>query len=286
VTAPRVLVTGAGGMLGRSWCELLQRQGVSHLGLSRAELDLSNESAVRAAVVPGIEWVINCGAYTQVDKAEQEEDLATVINGSAVGWLAESAKLVGARLVHYSTDYVFAGSAEAPYPTDAQIQPINAYGRSKAEGERLFIASGVSGLLLRTSWVYAPWGKNFVRTIARLLAEKPELRVVSDQRGRPTSAEHLAQNSWRLCSELSLAEGERFVGHLTDGGECTWFDFAREIGSQLGLVTPIHPCSTADYPLPARRPAYSVLDLSECERVLGPLPDWRRNLAHVLQQHR
>jgi dTDP-4-dehydrorhamnose reductase len=284
MSAPSVLVVGAGGMLGRAWCELLGAQGVAHVGVTRAELDLADPAAIRRSVTPGLQWVVNCGAYTQVDRAEQEESLATTINGAAVGLLGDAARAVGARLVHYSTDYVFSGNATEPYPVNAPIAPCNAYGRSKAEGERQFAASNVSGLLLRTSWVYAPWGANFVRTIARLLAEKPELPVVNDQRGRPASALQLAANSWRLCQELKLADGEQFHGHLTDGGECTWFEFADEIRRQLSLTSRVVPCTTADFPRPAKRPNYSVLDITGTEQILGPLTDWRISLAEVFRR--
>jgi len=284
MNAPVVLIVGAGGMLGQAWTELLSAKGIAHTALTRAQLDLADADAIRRAVTPGLRWVINCGAYTQVDKAEQEEALATTINGHAVGWLAAAVLDVGARLVHYSTDYVFSGLGTVPYPVSSGINPCNAYGRGKAEGERLFRISGVSGLLLRTSWVYAPWGTNFVRTIARLLKEKPELKVVSDQRGRPSSALALAANTWRLCNELQLAAGEQFVGHLTDGGECTWYEFAEEIGRQLHLTARVLPCSTSEFPRPAKRPSYSVLDISGTEKILGPLPDWRLSLAEVLQR--
>jgi dTDP-4-dehydrorhamnose reductase len=285
---PSVVVVGAAGMVGRSWCELLQRAGVGFIGLTRAELDLANPAALTPnaleSVIPkGVEWVVNCAAYTKVDQAESDFETAARVNGEAVGALCQVAKTRGARLVHYSTDYVFAGDATSAYPVDAAVAPSNAYGRSKALGEAALRDSGVSGLLIRTSWVYAPWGANFVRTMRRLLTEKPELKVVADQRGRPTSAQALAQNTWRLCQQLS-SEHALYVGHLTDAGECTWFEFATEIGLQLALPGRVVPCTTADFPTPARRPAYSVLDLSGSERRLGPLSDWRVNLEQVTAQ--
>jgi dTDP-4-dehydrorhamnose reductase len=267
-------------MVGRSWCELLEREGVPFDAWGRTEHDLADPDAAKKLRDRGARWdlIVNCGAYTQVDKAETDYDLAERVNGTAIGELAASAKQLGARLVHYSTDYVFNGQATSPYPVDAAIEPINAYGRSKALGERLLQESGAESLLIRTSWVYAPWGKNFVATMARLLREKPELRVVADQRGRPTSAQQLAARSWALCQQGALG-----VFHLTDGDECTWHEFAVGIRDALGLPTPVHPITTAEFPTPAIRPAYSVLDLSRADALIGPPRPWREALEDVLR---
>lgn len=272
----RYLVLGAGGMVGRAWAELCAQQGVEYRALSRAEFDLANRNHL-ARIEPGVDVVVNCGAYTQVDQAESDRDAAFLVNGEAVGALGERCKTVGARLVHYSTDYVFDGCGSSPYPVDATTSPVNTYGASKLRGEELLRESGAQALLVRTSWVYAPTGKNFVLTIADLLTSKPKLDVVNDQRGRPTSAGELAKNSLRLAS---LVDSGTF--HLTDGGECTWFEFAREIRDQLGLETPVDPCASDKYPRPAKRPAYSVLDISESERLLGPLLPWQDALRQVL----
>ena len=172
---------------------------------------------------------------------------------------------------------MFDGHAEAPYPVDRACDPVNAYGRSKRVGEEAVLASDGPHLLIRTSWLYAPWGKNFVLTIAKLAAERDSLRVVNDQRGRPTSSQHLAALS------LGLLEAEqRGVFHGTDGGECTWYDFASEIARIVAPSCEVAPCTSDEYPRPAVRPAYSVLDLTRTESVLGPMPDWRENLAAVL----
>ena len=179
--------------------------------------------------------------------------------------------------MHYSTDYVFDGNATSPYAIDHPHDPINAYGRGKAVGETRLLESGCDHLLIRTSWVYAPWAKNFVRTIARAGRERPSLKVVADQRGRPSSAEHLADVSARL-----LDAGARGTFHVCDGGECTWHEFAVEICRLAGATCEVHPCDTSEYPTPATRPPYSVLDLSATESVVGPMKSWRDNLADVM----
>lgn len=273
----RVVVVGAAGMLGRAWCELLTRRGVPLRALGRQEVDITDAASIRAAVPADAGVLVNCAAYTDVDGAEADEDAAVRLNGDAVGLLAEQARRVGATLVHYSTDYVFSGRASEPYPVDAPIEPVNAYGRSKAAGEAALRASGAGHLLVRTSWLYAPWAKNFVRTMLRLAASRDSLQVVDDQKGRPTSAEHLAAVSLAL-----LEAGQRGIFHVTDGGMCTWFEFASRIVAEAGLTCRVQRCSTAEFPTPARRPAYSVLDLSGTERVLGPLPPWQDNLREVV----
>jgi dTDP-4-dehydrorhamnose reductase len=278
----QVLLLGADGMLGRAWEVFLQKQGVSFDAVARrrsgsAQLDITDASAVGARLAQRYSWVINCVAYTAVDAAEQHENDAFEVNCAAVDNLARAAAVVGSRVVHYSTDYVFSGTADTPYSVDAPIAPINAYGRSKAGGELALFRAGGKPLLIRTSWVYGPWGSNFVLTMKRLLREKPVLSVVNDQRGRPTSIFSLVTGTWGLMqNEASGAY------HLTDGGECTWYDLTHEIQKILGTGCDIKPCSSAEFPRPAKRPAYSVLDLSRTEALLGPLPGWHGPLQHVL----
>lgn len=247
--------------------------------LGRAECDITDASSVARAITPGVSLVVNCAAYTNVDLAETEERAACAVNGAGVGLLADRCARVGATLVHYSTDYVFPGDATEPYAIDAPRAPIGAYGRSKLEGELALERSGADWLCLRTSWLYAPWGKNFVLTIAKLARERPSLRVVNDQRGRPTSCETLAWITERL-----LVAGERGMRHACDGGECTWFDLATDIAARVNPACVVEPCSTAEFPRPARRPAYSVLDLSQTERITGPLPHWRHALTRTLER--
>ncbi|MEM1211552.1 MAG: dTDP-4-dehydrorhamnose reductase [Planctomycetota bacterium] len=272
-----LLILGAGGMLANAFAQLLTERGITHRLAGRAEVDLTDPAAVSAAVTPDLTAVINCAAYTAVDAAEEHEDAATVVNGHAVATLADACKNADALLVNYSTDYVFDGQANAPYTTDQTRDPLNAYGRSKAIGEAALEASSARWMNARTSWVYAPWGNNFVLTMARLTHDKDALQVVDDQRGRPTSAQHLA------ASTLAMIDaGATGHHHITDGGECTWFEFTQAIAELLGHACDIQPCSSDQYPRPAKRPAYSVLDLSKTEALIGPAPHWRDNLSDVL----
>ncbi len=276
----RVALVGRGGMLGRAFEAALARSDdVALFALDYPEIDLARPETLRRLDDLRPALVVNCAAYTAVDDAEIEEARATAINADGVGALAERCIALGATLVHFGTDYVFDGEAHAPYPVDAELAPIGAYGRSKAIGEERLRESGVEHLYVRTSWLYAPWGKNFVRTIAKNAALRPTLRVVDDQRGRPTSAEHLARTTLAL-----LARDARGTFHVTDGGACSWFEFARAIVEGLGLRErcAVEPVSSAEWPTPAKRPRYSVLDLSKTEALLGPMPAWRDALRDVL----
>lgn len=273
----RFLIIGSGGMLGRAWLAECRARSIPVTGVDRPVIDLTRPETVREVVEPHWTHVINCAAWTDVDGAETQEDAATAVNGRGVGYLAERCKQTGSVLVHYSTDYVFDGQAAAPYAVTAARKPVNAYGRSKARGEEALEACGGRHLLARTSWLYAPWGKNFAATIAALAARQPVLRVVTDQRGRPTSAEHLARATLAL-----LRRGALGTFHVTDGGECSWHEFAAEIVRLCGAACEVRPCTSDEFPRPARRPSYSVLDLSRTESMIGRLPDWRENLAPVV----
>ena len=275
----RVLLLSPDGMLGRAFETLLSQRDVSLTSVRYPELDLTKPQTLELIERAEPSLVINCAAYTDVDGAETNEALATAINGDGVGLLAARCRSLGATLVHFGTDYVFDGRGTAPYPVDAPLAPQGAYARSKVRGENLLCESGADHLYLRTSWLYAPWGKNFVRTIARNARIRPELKVVNDQRGRPTSSEHLARTTLAL-----LDRGARGTFHASDGGECTWFDFARAIVADLHLEAQctVRPCTSEEWPTPTKRPAYSVLDLSKTEALLGPMPSWRDNLRDVL----
>lgn len=291
----KILLLGADGMLGKAWERFLVARGLTHDAVARGRtepfhLDVTDARAVDAFLARGYEWVINCTAYTAVDAAETDESTAHQINAVAVGQLGEAAARHGVRVVHYSTDYVFSGDAETPYAVEAPVAPINVYGKTKAAGEALLRASGAAHLSLRTSWVYAPWGKNFVLTMRRLMNTQPRVTVVDDQRGRPTSVFTLVDATWALMERASAgaegSESAQDVGgtyHVTDGGECSWFEFAKEIRDVIGASCEVAPCSTAAFPRPARRPAYGVLDLSRTEAITA-VPDWRDALRHVLAQ--
>ena len=272
-----IVIIGADGMLGRCWTELLAARGIEHVATTLAELDITDSSAVSGFITPGTQWVVNCAAYTLVDAAEEHETLANEVNGHAVGRMAERCRAVGAKLLQYSTDYVFDGTATAPYPTDHARSPVNAYGRSKALGEELIERSGVEHLLVRSSWLYAPWAKNFVLTIRELAKVRESLRVVDDQRGRPTDSRRLAEVS------LTLAEtGSRGVFHVTDAGECSWFELAALVAEVVNPSCRVEPCASDEFPRPAPRPAYSVLDVSATEDVVGPLIPWEDRVLDVL----
>ncbi len=272
-----ILIVGDRGMLGRAFRELLTRLGRPYHGVDLPDVDAAEPGQVADLFTKPWSAVINCAAFTNVDAAEANEAVALRGNATAPGLLAEACARGNLPLLHFSTDYVFSGQASAPYPVDAPMQPLGAYGRSKAAGEDAVRAAGGRHLIARTSWLYAPWANNFVRTMAKLTRDKPSLKVVSDQRGRPTSAEHLAKTALAL-----LDRGASGTFHVTDGGECTWYDFTVAIAEKLGRTCEIKPCTTAEFPRPAPRPAYSVLDLAKTEALLGPMPDWRDNLASVL----
>ncbi len=267
------------GMLGRAWQAVLEEQGRPFEAVSRPEFELTDVACLERITPGRYARVINCAAWTDVDGAEADEAGATEVNGEAVGRLARRCAEAGSVLVHYSTDYVFPGDARSPYPVDAPHQPINAYGRSKARGEVLVREAGGEHLIVRTSWVYAPWGKNFVLTMRSLGAGRDRLTVVDDQRGRPTSALHLAQTSARL-----LEAGARGTLHVTDGGACTWHELATEVVKTVNPDCVVEPCSSDAFPRPAPRPAYSVLDLGPTEALVGPMPPWQDNVAAVLAQ--
>jgi len=277
--SPSIVIVGSTGMLARAFSEELRRRHANFRVVDLPDFDLRDPASIERAITERDTLVVNCGAFTDVDGAEAREDEAREINGTGVGALAARCRQVGARLVHYSTDYVFSGDASTPYPVDHPRQPINAYGRTKAVGEELLEASGADYLLIRTSWLYAPWGKNFVLTMRSLMAEKPEVRVVSDQVGRPTSAQYLAERT------LSLIEhNARGTFHVTNGGFCSWHDFAAAIASYEYSKCRVLPCTAAEFDRPAKRPAYSVFDLSKTDALIGPSLDWRESLHAVLRQ--
>ena len=275
----RLLLVGSSGMLARALRQQLQARHCEFEAPPESELDITRGDRIERFVTSSVSVVLNCAAWTDVDGAESNEEAATLINGNAVEQLALRAAQVGATLVHYSTDYVFDGSATRPYPVDAVRNPVNAYGRSKLAGELALQRSGCRYYLLRTSWLYAPWGNNFVLTMRRLVRERRRLSVVDDQVGRPTSALWLATATLEL---LNVAEPG--IYHVADGGQCSWFELTQLIAEALGAQCRIEPCTSADFPRPARRPAYGVLDLSKTEQAIGPAPSYRDAVRGVLEQ--
>ncbi|MGB0599956.1 MAG: dTDP-4-dehydrorhamnose reductase [Rubripirellula sp.] len=270
------LVIGSSGMLGRAVVEQLSRRGLPFTKVDRKQLDLLDQNSL-SSIPTKFSHVINCAGYTQVDQAEEEEGIATRINGDAISQLAKRCNSIDATLVHFSSDYVFNGCERAPYQVNHPRDPINAYGRSKAKGEEALESSDARFLCLRTSWLYAPWGNNFVLTMKHLMAERSVLKVVNDQHGIPTSCNSLARTTLDLLS----AEAAGFH-HATDTGECSWFDFAREIKRQLAYECTIEACRSADFIRTAKRPSYSVLDTTETTELVGTPRCWQENLREVL----
>lgn len=276
----RILVTGRNGQVGWELERALAPLG-DIVALDRAALDLSNPDRIVAVVretKPDV--IVNAAAYTAVDKAESEPDLAMAINGTAPGLLAEEAKRSGALLVHYSTDYVFDGARQGAYTEADAPNPMSVYGRTKLAGERAIQAVGGRHLILRTSWVYGLRGHNFLRTMLRLAAERDQLRIVADQVGAPTWSRMIAG-----ATALALARAEPPEGlyHLTAGGQTSWHGFAKAILDTRGWKGDLAAIATADYPLPAKRPANSVLDGAKLVRDTKlRLPEWSASLALCL----
>lgn len=290
----RILLTGSAGQLGRELKRSLACLG-ELTACDRQVLDLGDADTLRTTVhrvAPAV--IVNAAAYTAVDPAESDAATADAINGRAPGILAEEAKRLGALLVHYSTDYVFDGSKATPYTEDDSPSPLSAYGRSKLAGEQAIAASGARHLILRTSWVYGLHGANFMKTMLRLARRSgetgEELRVIGDQVGAPTWTRHLADATAALITHRDGPEG---LYHLAAGGETSWHGYAEEIFAEArrtGLMdrTPVvRRVTSADYPLPARRPANSRLDCAKIRRDFNlTLPDWRVGLADCLADSR
>jgi dTDP-4-dehydrorhamnose reductase len=284
LTTPlRALVVGAGGQLGS---DLVRELGPSVRALTRADLDVTDGTAVREAVGSwafdvrerqGPMAVFNAAAWTDVDGAEADEDAAYLANATAPAYLAIAAESVGARLVHVSTDYVFPGDATTPYEADSPTGPRGAYGRTKLAGEQAVLAASAGAYVVRTAWVYGAVGANFVKTMARLERDRETVSVVDDQRGSPTWSRDLA----RGLVEMVRANAAPGVYHCTNSGHATWCDLARAVFEEVGAdPARVRPCTTADFPRPAPRPAYSVLsDTAWREAGLTPLPHWREALT-------
>jgi dTDP-4-dehydrorhamnose reductase len=272
----RLLVTGAAGMLGRDVVAAAGDAGHEAIALARADLDITDAAAARAAVLAARpDAVINCAAWTDVDGAETAEAQATAVNGAGAGHLAEASAATGALLVHVSSDYVFDGQATEPYPEDAPTAPEGAYGRSKLAGEHAIAGAGGRYAIVRSAWLFGPHGGNFVDTMRRLGAEREEIAVVDDQVGCPTYTGHLAP------ALVQIAErGATGILHLTGGGRCSWFDLAVATFEETGLPTRVKPQTTAELGRPAPRPAFSVLASTRDDA--PRLPCWRDGLREHL----
>lgn len=277
----RILVTGANGQLGS---ELRCVASVDYIFTDIEELDICDEGAVAEYVERNqIDTIVNCAAYTNVDRAEDEPEVAHCVNSEAVGVLARVARSYNARLIHISTDYIFGGArCDRPINESAKPEPLGVYGRTKLMGERAIEESGCDYTIIRTSWLYSTYGKNFVKTILRLATERDMLRVVNDQIGSPTYARDLAGVIKQICDRQDFEGG---VYHYSNRGEISWCDFAQAIVEIGGAKCRVVPCTTAEYGAKAPRPAYSVLDTSKiCERLGCDIPDWRVSLAECIKQ--
>lgn len=277
----RVLVFGAAGQVGRETFEAARRRGVALVALTRAEADLSTPGAAADAVARIVpDAVINAAAWTAVDKAETETAAARRLNAEAPAEIAAAAARAGARLVHLSTDYVFDGSGERALDETAPTGPLNVYGATKLEGERLVAEGLSSAVIVRTSWVYAAHGSNFVRTMLRLAETRTELSIVGDQTGGPTPAAAIAE----ACLDIALKQdGPGGVYHFQGAPPATWADFAEAIFDAAGKAVRVNRIPTRDYPAPAARPLHTVLNCAKILRDYGVRqPDWRASLADVV----
>lgn len=294
----RILLTGSSGQVGRALVTALAPLGVV-AAVDRSMIDLAQPELIRARVVAlRPDLIVNAAAYTDVERAEREEDAAMTANGVSVGELADTARELDVPLVHYSTEYVFDGNKTSAYVEDDPTAPLSAYGRSKLDGENRIRDSGCAYLILRTSWVYAATGRNFLTTMLRLAAEREEMRVVDDQVGAPTFAGFIAASTAQMINEsMSSAAARRRVEmgdtvHLVNGGATSWFGFASAIFAsdvvrERGPAPRLVPIKSSEFPMRARRPANSRLSTEKARTVWKlQVPDWRESLSECLSQLR
>lgn len=294
---PVILVTGANGQLGKELKELCSSYpGFEFVFLSKEDFPIHYFDLARNyfnTVEPA--YCINCAAYTAVDKAEEEKELAYQVNGEAVGVLAAICKEHGTRFVHISTDYVFDGTATIPYEEDFPPNPLNVYGSSKLEGERQARQFNEDSIIIRSSWLYSPYGNNFVKTMIRLMNEKNEISVVNDQIGSPTYAGDLAEIIMKIISglhggntvALNKEEGKKLSGifHFSNDGVISWYEFALAIKEITGSSCIVQPVASSDYPVKAIRPAFSVMDKTKIQETFGiKLKDWKESLKKCIEK--
>lgn len=278
-----ILVTGSNGQLGNEMRRIATQASQHQFHFTDvAELDITNPDAVQQAA-HGMQAIVNCAAYTNVDKAEDDLATARLINATAVGNLAAAAKANGALLLHISTDYVFGGQGNTPYTETDATHPLGAYGLTKWEGEQAIAASGCRAIIIRTAWLYSIHGKNFVKTMRSLMSSRPELRVVFDQIGTPTYAGDLADAIAAILNS-DLTDKKLGTYHYTNEGVCSWYDFAMAIRELSGLAScRVTPCHSNEFPSKATRPAFSVLDKSKIRAAFGlDIPHWRESLIRCI----
>ena len=281
-----ILVTGANGQLG---CEMRRLGAVSpnnYIFADVAELDITDSDAVMHVVKEcAVEAIVNCAAYTNVDKAESDEAMAELINAVAVGNLARAMKEVGGTLFHVSTDYVFGREGNTPRTEDMPLDPLGVYGRTKLHGEEAIAQSGCKALIFRTAWLYSEFGNNFLKTMMRLTAEREQINVVFDQVGTPTYAGDLALAIFSII-EAGVYEGNEGIYHFSDEGVCSWYDFAVEIAAAAGNTScRINPCHSSEFPSPVTRPPYSVLDKTKIKNTFDiDIPHWRESMEYCIKR--
>jgi len=286
----KILVTGANGQLGMELRQLAsQYTQYDFIFLSRSELAIEQPgSAKRLFQLHRPDFCINCAAYTAVDKAESEKENAFLINGEAVGTMAAASKENNCRFIHISTDYVFDGTATVPYKEGAKTNPQSVYGASKLLGEQNAMKENPGSIIIRTSWVYSTFGKNFVKTMLRLMSEKKEVGVVNDQFGSPTYAADLAEAILQIISKPGTHDPRlttHGIYHFSNEGVISWYDFAVAIKEITGSHCTINPIPTSEYPTPAKRPAYSVLDKTKIQQTFGvKLYDWKESLSTCIRR--
>ncbi|HEX7583916.1 MAG TPA: dTDP-4-dehydrorhamnose reductase [Prolixibacteraceae bacterium] len=284
----KILVTGANGQLGSEINKISgQFPEMEFCFTDVAELDITNSGKV-AEFLAGFqsEYLVNCAAYTNVDKAETDIETATLLNATAVGILAEQSAKAGCKIIHISTDYVFDGRGPRPYREDNPVGPQSAYGRTKLEGEVLCQKFNPESLIIRTSWLYSAFGNNFVKTMARLGNERPELGVIADQIGTPTNAADLASAILTIISSAATGKKPFVPGiyHYSNEGVASWYDFTKAIFDIAGINCLVKPIATEDYPSPVQRPSYSVMNKSKIKLIFGlQIPHWRDSLTEYFQ---
>lgn len=281
-----ILVTGANGQLGSEMRRLGELSSNNYIFTDIQELDVTDAAAVREFIEEnGVEVVVNCVAYTNVDKAESDEAAAYRVNAEAVENIARAVKAVGGTLFHISTDYVFGTDGNTPRTEEMPLAPLGAYGRTKLAGEEAVARIGCKAIVIRTAWLYSEFGHNFVKTMLRLTADKESVKVVFDQVGSPTYAGDLALTIFSII-EGDVYEGNEGVYHFSDEGVCSWYDFAVEIARLAGHKNcRIEPCHSSEFPSPVTRPPYSVLDKSKIKSTFGvDIPHWRESLIYCLKR--
>lgn len=280
-----ILVTGGEGQLGKSLQAIAKKFEKSYrfIFTDIDTLDITDSEAIRNVVTENnVEIIINAAGYTAVDKAEQDEAKAYLLNETAVSYLAKAAAENGAFFVHISTDYIFDGKAQTPYTVDTKPMPVSVYGKSKWAGELAVHAANGHAAIIRTAWLYSPYGKNFVKTMLRLADSQPTIKVVNDQIGAPTLAGDLANTIMQIVENNHKIKSIETY-HFANKGIISWYDFAKEIMRLANKSCTVLPISTAEFPAAATRPAYSVFDLSKIENTFDlQIPDWQQSLAQVM----